>query len=189
MSFTWYFSPDFKAPYRSDNVEECCVLAYNYFSTLVDDFVEKLPEHRLPFESDDYKPTLANRVHLIFLNGFGEYDEEKNHNPCVWPVLLGLCDAVHEGTSEVFAKELCEAWGETFNADGQYKDQTQVLQRIFDYITSYLQLFVVMQDAESMDLDFKYPPKHESGILISNRYRNADAVSDLISINITTHKL
>ncbi len=174
MSFLWYHDPDYKAPFRSDDVEESCVLAYNYFSTLVDFFIENLPEHRLPFESDDDEPTLADRVHLIFPNGFGEYDKEKNHNPCVWPVLLGLSDAVHEGASEDFANELCEWWGENFNADGKCKDQMQLLQRIFDYITCYLQLFVVLSDGDSINPDFIYPPDL-GGVLLGTRYRKPDS--------------
>ena len=110
MSFVWYHDPDYKAAYRSDDVEESCILAYDYFSSLVDYFVEMLPDHRLPLESDDDEPTLADRIHLIFPNGFGEYDVEKNHNPYNWPVLLALCDAVHEGTTEEFVSVPCSTF-------------------------------------------------------------------------------
>ena len=48
MSWDFYFEPEYKAPFRSDDVEESCLRAYNYFPTLVDDFIARLPEHRHP---------------------------------------------------------------------------------------------------------------------------------------------
>jgi hypothetical protein len=96
MSWVFYFEPEFKAPFRSNDIEECCELACEYFSLILDDFIEEIPEHRQPFGfngglDEDY--TLAGKIHLIFPNGFGEYDD-RSHNPDVWPVLLELSDAV-----------------------------------------------------------------------------------------------
>src|ERR1035437_9059956 len=105
MSWDFYFKPEYKAPYRSDDVEESCVLACDYFSMILYDFVEKLPEHRQSLGFVDFlakEPTLAENIHLIFPNGFGEFDEEKNHNPRLWPVLIGLSEVVHEGGCEDF---------------------------------------------------------------------------------------
>ena len=48
MSFVWFFKPEFKAPYLSDDVQESCVLACDYFSMILDDFIARFPEHRQP---------------------------------------------------------------------------------------------------------------------------------------------
>ena len=177
MSWDFYFHPEYKAPYRSDDVEESCVLAYNYFSMILDDFVEELPEYRqcLKFINCLAKePTLAEKVHLIFPSGFGEFDEEKNHNPFVWPAVVNLSDAVRDGTTDAFAKEICEYFQESIDPDGECKDQMQMLQRIFDYITSYLQLFVILSDGDSINPDFKYPPEDVGGVLLGSRYRKPE---------------
>ena len=183
MSFIWYHDPEYKAPFRNDDVEESCVLAYNYFSMILDDFVEELPEYRqcLKFINCLAKePTLAEKVHLIFPNGFGEYDVETNHNPFVWPAVIGLSDAVRDGTTEAFAEEFCEYFQESIDPDRECKAQMLMLQSIFDLMTAYLQLFVVMQDADSIDLDFKYPPEDKCGILIGSIFRKPEFRIDSI---------
>ena len=180
MSFVFYFKPEYKAPFRSNDIKQSCELAYNYFFTIVDYFIEQLPGHRLALASLDKQPTLADKIGLIFPHGFGEYDIETNHNPFVWPAVIGLSDAVRDGTTEAFANEFCEYFQESIDPDGQCKDQMLMLQSIFDLMTAYLQLFVVMQDANSMVLDFKYPPKDRFGILIGSIFRKPDFRIDSI---------
>jgi len=180
MSFVFYFKPEYKAPFRSNDLKESCELAYNYFSTIVDYFIEQLPEHRLSLALDNEQPTLADKIHLIFPNGFGEYDVETNHNPFVWPAVIGLSDAVSDATTEAFAKELCDYFQESIDPDRECKAQMLMLQSIFDLMTAYLQLFVVMQDADSIDLDFKYPPEDKCGILIGSIFRKPEFRIDSI---------
>lgn len=174
MSFVWYTDPNYEAPYRSDNVKESCELAYEYFSMILDDFIARLPEYRQSLEFVDWlaeEPTLADRVHLIFPNGFGVDDEKKNHNPRLWPVLIEMSNAMRDGTTEAFANDLCESWEKLFNANGQYKDQIQLLQRSFDFLTYYLQLFVILTDTDSLNQDFIYPPEDECGVLMGSVFR------------------
>lgn len=173
MSFTWYFDPEFKAPYRSDAIKESCELAYDYFCMILDDFVARLPEYRRPCDFADWladEPTLADRVHLIFPKGFGEWDEQNNHNPRVWPAIIELSNGIDKGTTEEFTNDICDSW-ENFNEDGQCKSQMQLLQRIFDWLTSYLQLFVVLSDPDVINADFKYPPEDECGNLVRTIFR------------------
>jgi hypothetical protein len=182
MSFVFYFKPEFKAPYRSDGIEESCKLAHDYFSVILDYFIETLPEDRLHVDlcdRNDGTPRLADRIHLIFPNGFGKPDVNCNHNPYVWTVLLALSDAVHEGTCQAFARELCESWEGTYDLDGRRKDEIGSIQRIFGWITSYLQLFVVLSDRDSTNLDFKYPPEDESGVLIGSSFRKPSFLSEV----------
>ena len=160
MPFTWYFDDNYKPPFLSEDTEQSCQLAYEYFCMLMDDFIARLPEHRQPLEFVDWlaeDPTLADRVNLIFPNGFGEYDEEKNHNPSIWPALLELSHSVHAGTTEAFAGELCE-WGATFKSSSESLGQIDHMHRIFEFLTFYLQLFVSFSNPGSLGLDFKYPP-------------------------------
>jgi hypothetical protein len=52
-------------------------------------------EHRLQQDFLDWLAdghTLSEKITLIFSTGFGEYNEEKNLNPIVWPVLMDLAD-------------------------------------------------------------------------------------------------
>jgi hypothetical protein len=122
-------------------------------------------EHRLQQDFLDWLAdghTLSEKITLIFSTGFGEYNEEKNLNPIVWPVLMDLADAVHDGTANVFAIKLCDSWGTTFNTDGRIKDQIELLHHIFDYLANYLQMFATYADEESLcpefspDLDFDH---------------------------------
>jgi len=144
-------------PYRSNDIQECCELALDYYSGLVDQFIEKLPEHRLQQDFNDWladEHTLPEKIHLIFPNGYGEYDEEKNQNPLIWPVLIELSKAVLNGTTEEFADEICEVCEGNLNEDGQCTYPMQLLQRIFDNLTYFLQMFVTFADAESLRPDF-----------------------------------
>jgi hypothetical protein len=157
MSFVWVSDPKFVAPYRSNDIQESCVLALDYFSGLVDQFIAKLQEHRRQQDFHDWladEHTLPEKIHLIFPNGYGDYDEDNNHNPHVWPYLIELSNAVHGGTTEEFANELCEVCEDTYNADRQCTDQIQLLQRIFDNFTYFLHMFVTYADEESLRPDF-----------------------------------
>lgn len=132
-------------------------MACEYFSKLVDGFVARLPVHRLQQDFHDWLAedhTLAEKIKLIFPNGYGEYSDGKNLNPVVWPVLMELSDAVGGGTSKQFAKALCDSWGETFNAEGWIKEQIVVLRRIFNYLTNYLHMFATFADEECLCPDF-----------------------------------
>ncbi len=157
MSFVWIYDPNFVAPYRSDDIQGSCELALDYYSGLVDQFVAKLPEHRLQQDFQDWladEHTLPEKIALIFPNGYGEYDEAKNHNPMVWLVLIDLSNAVRDGTTETFSSEICESWGESFDEDGRCTDEVQLLQKIFDYLTHFLQMFVTFANEESLRPDF-----------------------------------
>ena len=157
MSFVWVSDPKFVAPYRSNDIQESCELALDCYSGLVDEFIAKLPEHRRQQEFQYWlaeEHALPEKIHLIFPNGYGEFDEEKNHNPHLWPTLIELANAVRDGTTEVFANELCGVCEESYNADGQCTNQMQLLQRIFDNFTNFLQMFVTFADEESLRPDF-----------------------------------
>jgi hypothetical protein len=179
MSWVFYFEPEFKAPFRSNDIEECCELACEYFSLILDDFIEEIPEHRQPVEINDWLAedhSLAEKIRLIFPNGFGEDDEEKNHNPCVWPNLIELSNAVRNGTTVKFTKALREAWKD-HKFGGIITNELQFLHEAFLWYTSYLQLFVVLSDTNSTNLDFKYPPEDVGGNLIGSIFRKPDATS------------
>jgi len=171
MSSVWYHDPKYVAPYRSMDINESCVLACQYFSTFVDEFISQMPQQRLPNDWLDNKHTLADKVHLIFPAGFGEYDEQRNHNPRVWPAFVELSSAVAKGTTQEFAKDICESWN-------NFNDQMQLLQKIFDYLTCYLQLFVVLSDADFNCPDFVYPPEDAGGFLLGSIFRNPDLMSN-----------
>ena len=181
MSFVWYFDPEFKAPYRSNDIQECCELACEYFSLILDDFCEKYPEYRQPFGFNDWladEPTMAEKIGRIFPNGFGEYGEKKNHNPCVWPNLIELSNTVRDGTTVEFTKALREAWKD-HKFGGIITNELQFLHEAFLWFTSYLQLFVVLSDTNSTNLDFKYPPEDVGDNLIGSIFRKPDVVSKL----------
>jgi hypothetical protein len=72
MSLDYPTAFDSKAPYWSNDINESCELAYDYFSGLVDGFVARLPEHRLQRDFHDWLAdghTLAEKIKLIFPNG------------------------------------------------------------------------------------------------------------------------
>jgi len=169
MSFIWYNQPEFKAPYRSDTIKESCELAYEYFSMILDDFIARLPEYRQPIEFVDWiaeEHTLADRVHLIFPNGFGEWDEQRNHNPYVWPWFVMLSDCVHDDTIMVmeYANVVSKYWSTRLRVEKPTMKES--LHTVFDFFTAYLQLFVGLTDTDSLNQDFKFPPEDECGNLV-----------------------
>lgn len=157
MSFIWVSDPKFVAPYLCKGILESCELAQDHFSGLVDRFIARLPEYRQPQDFNDWlaeEHTLPEKIHLIFPKGYGDSSEERNHNPFLWPLLIKLDKAIREGTTDQFAKELCESFGEAMNQEGEPAERLLLLHRIFDYITNYLQMFVTFADPDSTNLEF-----------------------------------